>query len=171
MLVIAAIAVIPFKLSAQTATTADANIFTPISLVKDADLHFGAMTSPTSASTCELTTAGARTPGTGVTLITSSSYPVSAATFTVTGALNATYAITLSTSTITVSDGALHSMTIDNLKVLSANVVGDQTASYNGKLGTGAGTDVIKIGGTLNLIANQTAAAYTGTFNVSVAYN
>lgn len=171
MLVFAAIALLPTKLFAQTSTTADATLFLPISLNKTAELHFGAMTSPTSAATCVLSTAGARTAGAAITLINSTSYPVSAATFTVSGALNATYDITLSTATISVSDGASHSMNIDNLKVLSANVVGDQTTGYNGKLGTGAGTDIFTIGGTLNVGANQPAGTYTATFNVSVAYN
>lgn len=171
VLVVAVIAAIPAKLFAQTSTTADARLFEPISLTKTAELHFGAMTSPTSAATCTVSTANARTADAAITLINSTSFPVSAAAFLVSGALNATYAITLSTATITVSDGASHTMDIDNLKVLSTNVVGDQTAGYNGKLGTGGGTDTFTIGGTLNVGANQTAAAYTATFDVSVAYN
>jgi len=171
LVVFVVIAVIPMQLFAQTSTTADARLFEPISLNKTADLHFGAMTSPTSDATCVLSTAGTRTAAAAITLINSTSYPVSPATFTVTGALNATYAITLSTATITVTDGSGHSMDIDNLKVLSANVVGDQAAGYNGKLGTGGGTDIFKIGGTLHVNANQTAASYSATFDVSVAYN
>lgn len=171
VVIFAVFAVIPTQLFAQTSTTADARLFEPITLNKTAELHFGAMTSPTSDATCVLSTTGARTVGAAITLINSTSFPVSAATFSVSGALNATYAITISTATITVSDGAGHSMDIDNLLVKSANVVGDQAAGYNGKLGTGGGTDIFSIGGTLHVNANQTAAAYSATFDVSVAYN
>jgi hypothetical protein len=44
------------------------------------------------------------------------------------------------------------------------------TPSATGTLSSG-GTQTLYVGGTLNAAANQVQGIYTGTFNVTVAYN
>ena len=147
-------------------TTAGAKIVAPISITETSSLNFGTMAVLAStAGTCVLSTQGVRSATGGVNL--SAQAPVSAnAAYNVGGAISTTYAITLP-STITVTDGSSHNMTIDNLLARTAS------AGANGLTGTLSvtGTDSFTIGGTLNVTAAQVAAVYSGTFNVTVAYN
>ncbi|MFZ4740022.1 MAG: DUF4402 domain-containing protein [Bacteroidales bacterium] len=147
-------------------TTAGAKIVAPISITETSPLNFGTMAVLAStAGTCVLSTQGVRTATGGVNL--SAQTPIAAnAAYNVSGAISTTYAITLPSS-ITVTDGASHNMTIDNLLARTTS------AAANGLTGTlsGTGTDSFTIGGTLNVAAAQVAAVYSGTFNVTVAYN
>ena len=147
-------------------TTAGAKIVAPITISETSALNFGTMAVLAStAGTCVLSTQGVRTATGGVNL--SAQTPIAAnAAYTVGGAINTTYAITLPSS-ITVSDLSTHTMTINNLLARTAS------AGANGLTGTlsGTGTDSFTIGGTLNVAAAQVAAVYSGTFNVTVAYN
>jgi hypothetical protein len=80
------------------------------------------------------------------------------ALFTVTGAAAATYAITLPTSESLTGPG--DPMTLDTFT--------------SDPVGTGlltAGTQTLKVGGTLHVGINQTTGDYTTSFNVTVAYN
>ena len=169
MLVIAAIAVIPFKLNAQTAVGADVTLFTPISLTKDVDMNFGLMAQPSTAQTCVLSTTNTRTASGGLTLIPGST--AKAAQLTASGNASVGYDITLPAS-ITVNDaGNANSMLIDELTVKSGyNSGADQTATYKGVL-SGSGSDIFYIGGKLHIGANQVSGNYHASFNVSVAYN
>lgn len=128
-----------------------------ITLAKLTDLSFGdVFTSPT-AGTVILTPAGVRSATGGVTL--GSLSPSGAATFTVTGGASTTYAITLPTS-ITLSIPG------DTLTVSPVT----STPSLTGFLDA-SGNQTLAVGGTLNVAANQADGNYTGTFNVTVAYN
>ncbi|NVN93912.1 MAG: DUF4402 domain-containing protein [Bacteroidetes bacterium] len=147
-------------------TTAGAKIVAPITITETSSLNFGTMAVLAStAGTCVLSTQGVRTATGGVNL--SAQTPIAAnAAYTVGGAISTTYAITLPSS-ITVSDLSTHTMTINSLLARTAS------AGTNGLTGTlsGTGTDSFTIGGTLNVAAAQVAAVYSGTFNVTVAYN
>jgi hypothetical protein len=87
------------------------------------------------------------------------------AAYNVSGAVNTTYGITLP-STITVTSGGAN-MTINSLLARTAS------AGTNGLTGTlsTSGTDNFTVGGTLNVAAGQATGIYTGTFDVTVAYN
>ncbi len=152
---------------ANVNTTAGAKIVAPITIAKTSDLQFGTMAVLAGLpGTCILSTQGARTATGGVNL--SAQTPTTAnAAYTVGGAINTTYAITLP-STITVTNGtAAQDMTINALLSRTAS------AGADGLTGTlnGSGADSFTIGGTLNVAAGQPAAVYSGTFNVTVAYN
>src|ERR1700760_1886480 len=99
---------------ATATASASANIITPISIAKTADMSFGNVAvSATLSGTAVLAPAGTRTTGGGggVTLPATTG-AVSAASFTVSGAAGYTYAITLPSS-CTISDASSHSMTVN----------------------------------------------------------
>jgi hypothetical protein len=164
--VIVVFAALPNRIMAQAtqSTSAAGKIIAPVTLTKNTDLHFGTMSVLTAtAGTCVLSTAGVRSATGGVNL--SASAPVSStASYTVGGSASTTYAITLPAS-ITVT--AVTTMTIDNLLAHTAS------AGADGLTGTlsGGGADTFTVGGTLNVAAAQASGLYTGTFNVTVAYN
>jgi len=167
MFVLAAIALLPTTMFAQTPTDAAANIIAPISLSKTADLHFGTMSvSATVAGTCVLYTSGDRDKGGGVVLSPAAPTPSNAA-YSVSGQANASFAITLPGS-FTVTDAvSSQTMPVDNL---TARVGGAGADGTTGSL-SAAGTATFTVGGTLHVAAGQTAGLYEGFFDVSVAYN
>jgi uncharacterized protein DUF4402 len=98
-----------------------------------------------------------RTPGGGASL--GSGAAVTAAAFTVSGQGSATYAITLPASA-TVTSGA-NTMTVNGF---TSNPAGTGTLS-------GAGSQNLLVGATLNVGASQATGTYSGTFDVTVTYN
>jgi len=81
-----------------------------------------------------------------------------AAKFTVGGETAKTYAITIPSTDQTISDGTN-----------TLNITGFTCS--NGATGTIGTNDVFYVGGTLAVPTTAVAASYTGTFNVTVAYN
>lgn len=146
-------------------TAAAARIVTPISITETSSLHFGTMAISAGApGTCVLSTQGARTQTGGVNLSVQAPTASNAA-YNVSGAVNTTYGITLP-ATITVTTGTAN-MTISSLLARTAS------AAANGLTGTlsASGTDNFTVGGTLSVAAGQSTGVYTGTFDVTVAYN
>ena len=157
VLVFAACASIRVAIAATATANVSAAIVPAISIAKDTDMNFADVIAGASSGTVVLSTAGARSATGGVTL--GNSAGVAAAGFTVTGDPSATYSISLPGST-TLSSGA-NSMTVNTF-----------TSSPNGT-GTlgGGGTQTLAVGATLQVGANQAQAVYTGSFDVTVAYN
>jgi hypothetical protein len=146
-------------------TAAAAKIVTPLSITETSSLHFGTMAILAGTpGTCVLSTQGTRTQTGGVNLSVQAPTASNAA-YNVSGAVNTTYGITLP-STITVTSGGAN-MTINSLLARTAS------AGTNGLTGTlsTSGTDNFTVGGTLNVAAGQATGIYTGTFDVTVAYN
>jgi hypothetical protein len=148
-----------------TATTAGAEIASPITLKQDSVLEFGAMIVSATDGTCVLDPEDTgRTATGGVTLITSGATP-NAAGYTVGGTASRNYAITLPT-TITVKNG-VNDMTINSI---NSYVTSKTAFSTTGTLASNA-QDTFKVGGTLYVDASQAAGVYAGTFQVTVNYN
>lgn len=152
--------------SAGQAATASANataeIEMPIALsqvtldvVSQGDLVFGKIVAGSQSSTVRIAGDDTRTLDAGDATLLESVY--GAAVFLASGMPNASYVITLPSST-TISSGE-HSMTVDSF-----------TKAYDGPLDA-SGQNQFTVGGTLHLDAAQPAGTYTGTFNVSVAYD
>ena len=146
---------------ASSSASASATIITPITMVKGTDMNFGNIATNGAVGTVTLAPAGGRTFTGGVTLPVTTPGTVTPATFTISGSAGFTYAITLPSTGITIANGA-NNMTVNNFT---------STPSATGTL-TG-GSEVIKIGSTLNIAASQAAGAYTtaSNFNVTVSYN
>ena len=142
--------------AATVSANATASIVANISIAKVNDLQFGNIVAGVGATTVSLSTAGVRA-GDGNAVLGGT---VTAASFTVSGDGTSTYAITIpTTATLTRAAGA-ETMTV--------------TGFNSNPTGTGiltAGTQTLLLGATLNVGAGQVAGIYSGTFDVSVAYN
>ena len=157
------------KVNAQATenTAAAAKIVTPIAITETSPLHFGTMAVLAgNGGTCVLSTEGIRSQTAGVNL-SAQTPTASNAAYDVSGAVSTTYAITLPASITVNGSGAGVQMIINNLLARTAS------AGANGLIGTlsEVGTDNFTVGGTLNVDAGQEADVYTGTFDVTVAYN
>src|SRR3954454_14946068 len=143
----------------QATANGTATVMTPIAISKTADLRFGKFSALT-GGTVVIATSGARN-ATGAVVL-SSTDAGGAAAFSVSGDANATYAITLpGSATITHTVDATKTM---DISPFTSNPSGTGTLS-------GAGSQVVNVGGTLTVGSAQTTGSYTGTFDVSVEYN
>lgn len=143
---------------ATAASSAAARIITPIALTNSTGLNFGNIAASDVLGTVTIAPAGGRTSTGGVTPSAIGAF--TNAIFGASGEFNATYAITLPAST-TVSDGGSNSMTINGF---TSDPSGTGTLS-------GIGSQTINVGATLNVNASQASGNYTGTYNVTIAYN
>ncbi len=142
---------------ATTSANAGATIITAIGISKTADLDFGDVVAGATLGTVVITPAGARSATGGVTL--GNTGATTAAGFTVTGDPNATYAITLPSSCVISYNS--DNMTIDTFT---------STPSGTGTL-SGGGSQTLAVGATLHVAATQANGVYSGSFDVTVAYN
>lgn len=130
-----------------------------ISLSNTQALAFGTFVAGSGGSVV-IAPSGARSASGGLVLVSSNAG--AAAQFSVAGDPNFTYAITLpSNGTVTLSDGAGNSMNVSNFT---------SSPSLTGQL-SGAGSQQLSVGATLNVGNNQPTGAYSGSFIVTVNYN
>lgn len=151
--------------SATDTATANAEIIQAITLVYDAanPLEFGLIAQPAAADTVTVTAAAAptRTAANDGTILLAGT-TITAAKFDMTGDPNRTFAVTLpADGTVTISNGA----TTMPVNGFSASCTGAGCAL------DGAGTFTLYVGGSLGVSASQATGAYTGTFDVTAAYN
>lgn len=151
--------------STQT-TNSSVTVFRPITLTKNTDLSFGTVVRPSTGSgTVTISNAdGARAAVGGVALLnTGPNATASRATYSVAGEGGQTYAITVPANFTMTRTGGSETITL----TLSSSSTG---GALSGALGA-AGAASFGVGGSIP-VANTTASgAYTGTFNVVVAYN
>ena len=147
--------------TATDAAAAFATIIAPITITKSADLNFGDVIDGT--GTVTLDTAGARTSDYQA-FAGSQIGTVSAASFAITGQGTYTYAITVPTTDVTLTAVGEATMIVNAFVASSSDGLG-----LTGTLSSG--TDNVIVGATLNVIAGQEIGLYTGTFDVTVAYN
>lgn len=140
----------------QVAAVTQASAQTPISMVSNASLNFGAIHSGAAGGSVTVTPAGHRRATGGVTL--ASAALVSAASFTVTGDPHALYSIVLPSS-VSVGQGS-RSMSLVNFV---SNPSGVGTLNSRGE-------QVLNVGATLQVPPGQ-ATTPTLTFHVTVTYN
>jgi len=163
MLAIAMIAFFANDAMAQTETTdAGAKILAAMTITESADMHFGTMTVPSTIAEVDLAVGGSVTIASGTLTLLAQAPTSHAAAYDITGDANATYAITLPTNgSVTITEGATPMPVIDFV------------CSYGALTSTldGSGDDNFTVGATLQLANAQPAGVYTGTFDVSVAYN
>jgi hypothetical protein len=150
-------------------TSVGVTILIPLSISETFPMHFGTIgVLEESGGTVVLTTEGVRSATDGVTLSALAPF-ASPATYTVTGEPLYTYAITLpQTITVTNTDNTT-TMIIGTLVAKSTS--GTESNAATGTLIAGEGTETFTVGGTLTVAAAQLAGEYSGTFDVTVAYN
>ena len=145
-------------------TTAAAKIVSALTVSNTGGdgLHFGTMTIPTTDATVVVPPSGLRT-NTGTITLLAQSPTYHAAAYGVTGDGTATYAITLPTGTITITR-TLPSILTMTVGTFLSSKAGNVSALVGG-------SDSFTVGATLNLVSGQGAGLYSGTYDVSVAYN
>lgn len=151
--------------AADATANATATIQTGIAVAKDGtsltngDLAFGTLIPDGDGGTVVVNpTTGDRTP-TGVTGVTSTYGPAS---FNVTGSPSTAFTITLPSTATTISDSNSHTMSVNEWTCDDTDLAMSLTAQ---------GGATFKVGGTLTVSGNQADGTYSGTFNVTVAYN
>ena len=149
---------------AQVSATAQATatIIKPITISKTIDMNFGNVSVSSVGGTIILAPNSTRSITGGVTLPNFNVGTVTAASFKVTGANNYTYSITVP-STPTVVKHSTDQMSIDTF-ISDPSLIG--TIQSNGE-------QVINVGATLTVVANQPAGVYISDtpFTVTVNYN
>lgn len=135
----------------------------PISISKNTDMNFGTIAVSSSGGTVLLSASGSRTASGGV-ILPSFTGTVSTAQFTVSGQDNYSYTITLPTTYFTLYESGVGSASM----VVTAFT---STPSATGILL--GGTETVRVGATLNVVASQAAGSYTNAtgFEVIVNYN
>ena len=146
--------------SATASANANAAVIADITLTKTADMNFGDVIAGATLGTVVLTAAASPSRSvTGGTELGNSGV-VSSATFTVGGEGSSTYSITLPSTDVTITSG-VNTMTVNTF-----------TSSPSGTGALTAGSQTLYVGATLNVAASQASGSdYTGSFNVTVAYN
>ena len=153
-----AFSTISFGQSQSTASAdAGANIITPISISNTRGLDFGDIVSQTSPFTVTVSTAGVRSASDATAILDAVGEQ---AIFSVTGQESQSFKVTLP------ANGVVSIKSGENLM----NITG-----FNHNLGAtpaldGTGNATLNVGAVLNVGATQAAGEYTGTFNVTVAY-
>jgi len=150
-----------YAATAQSTTTGI--VVLPMTITKTMDLNFGKFMSGAAAAagTVVIATDDGQTVTGGVTTTAALGATAKAATFTVTGEPSSTYDLTYPAQTALTGPGA--PMTIGTFtSAVDVGTVGTFTA---------AGSQVLSVGATLAVGANQTAGTYAGTLDVEVNYN
>lgn len=171
---ICALASISFGTPADAETVTmptQAAIVTPLSLVKSGDMIFGNIAMPLAAGTVVLAPASTCTTTGGLVR----TGICQAASFSGKGSANQVVKVNLPNFPITISNGT-QTMSITNrtfdagtaLNYLSGNVNGNGAIRY--RIVPASGIFTFRLGGTLNVGANQHPGTYTGTFSVSLDY-
>lgn len=161
-----ALAALATPATAQTnaAATAQASttIIQALTISKTSDLNFGSIVRPSgTASTITVSSAGVRSVSGGTGALAGAA-GVSAAGFLIQGEGGQQFSITVPT-TFKMTSGT------DSLKVtLSSSTTG--TAMLSGSLGS-SGSLILGVGGYFKLTKTQATGAYTGSFQVTVAYD
>jgi hypothetical protein len=128
-----------------------------IDVTTQSNLGFGQIVATTTSGTVTVSPASSRTRSGGVVL--GNALGVSAASFAVSGEPNTGYSITLPSLCTLSASGS--SMTADAFT---------SSPGGSGNLGP-SGSQSVTLGATLHVSSGQAAAAYSGTYSVTVAYN
>jgi hypothetical protein len=154
--------------AASATSTTTGIVVVPLEITKGVDLNFGKFMSGTGAAagTVVVSTANVQSVTGGVTTTAGLGATAKAATFTITGAPSATYAITYPTQTVLTGGGGAD-MAIGTF----TNFVDAGTVLAGVGTLPPSGPQVLSVGATLTVGADQTAGTYSGTLEVAVNYN
>ncbi len=144
--------------TATATASATADIVIPLEISKDVDLVFGKIAAGPSAGSVIIATDGSRTGNGGVTLIAAGNVN-SAAQFSLIGYPEATFSIELP-ALITITNGGYQMNVTDFVSSLGNTSALDVN-----------GVSTLSVGATLNVDADQQPGLYTGSFDITVAYN
>lgn len=161
---------------AQAANTSSATasgsvtILRPLTVAKDTggDLQFGRIVQPRTGSGTVTIGSGADTVSASGGAVALSGISTSRAKFTISGEGGQAVGVTID-STFVLSNGT----TADDITVTTSNNLGatsTPTTTLSNALGS-AGSSALLVGGSFSVPSGASTGLYTGTLNVSVAYN
>lgn len=155
--------------SAISTALGNSKVIAPIAIRKTADIDFGNLAVSDQEGTVVLSPAGVRTQTGGVALVGAGSE--TAASFTVTGQDTFTYDITLPGSLTLIGDNAVDDGLNGNNVDASEMIVSDftSTPSTNGVLTEG--NQIVTVGATLIVNANQANTVYASEIGCDVTVN
>ncbi len=152
--------------NAQAATgtgAMSAIILTPIVVSGTQALHFGAMTEGGAGGTMIMDTAGARTPGGGVTSVAANTGQ--SGVISLSGSTGVNIQLSMAAATYTVDDaGAGVAMNVNGWNIRTNAGGATETVSM------AASPTTYPLGATLTVGAAQVAGTYTGTYTVNANY-
>jgi hypothetical protein len=131
----------------------------------DNDLSFGRIAIPDPASPAVVTVGPAGSVTGTTNAAETAGAPVAAAAFTVSGVGGQSYAVTFPRPSINLGAGA-NAPTVDTF----TSSLGGGAGQLSGQ-STGIGAQTFNVGAKLHLPANTAPGAYTGSFQVNIAYN
>jgi len=139
-------------------STAKAKVVKALAISETTALNFGGFlqTNTTLPGSVAINVSDAIT-CTNCTAFTPSGYTPKAGVFAVVGENSFSYTVSVPSSITLTRDGGSETMTAD----LSSSSAGALSA---------AGSDTVKVSGTLNFLANQVAGTYQGNYNITVQY-
>lgn len=140
-------------------TTGSTRILQAISLTKASDLQFGAIVRPSSGNSTVTVAAGSNSrtvDGTGVG-VNSTNFPVTRAAYSVSGEAGQTFSITVPSS-FTMSHATAPAITVNLTPEATSGTLTGGAASFG-------------VGGNFQISSTTATGDYSGTFNVTVAYN
>ncbi len=149
--------------TASDASAVGATIVLPITIANTASLEFGKVVPYGTVGTVTVANNGDRSSSDTKMIMATQTGTVSAASFDVDGEVDATYTITLPPGDVTLNGPSASTMTVNTFTSSVATTAGAGVLTL--------GAETFTVGAVLNVGATQTAGAYTGTFNVAVAYN
>lgn len=158
----AALMLSPFAANAQTAsTTASVNIENyALNITKTQDLNFGSVIpSAGIAGTMIVSPSGAPSTTGGVIYRLNSGY--AQAFYAVSGVPSASFSVAIAPTTVTLS-GPRGTLTVNDFALNQATPI---------VIDSSTGVAIFSLGATLHVNAGQLPGYYTGTFDVTVAYN
>lgn len=149
--------------SASASGDGSVTIFRPITVTKNSDLKFGTVVRPTSgAGTVTIDNTGARSFTGAVALLPSTT---GNAQFTVAGEGGQAFTLTVPPSFSIANQSGPGSLT-----VTTSQDVANGAQNLDSTLGNG-GVKVVKVGGEITVADTTDSGFYTGSFNVTAAYN
>lgn len=151
--------------SASTTGGGSITVIRPLTVTKNADLHFGSVVRPSTGSgTAVISAAGVRSVTGGVVGLSSGDTP-QAAQFTIDGEGGQSVSVTIP-ATFSIANGS------DTLTVTTSNNLSGSAAAQtlSNALGS-AGSLVFTVGGSVPVASTAPTGLYSGTFTVSAAYN
>lgn len=152
-----ACAAMPAAAQSTTPGTGRTVVLSPLSVVNTGDLDFGTLVRGASAGTATVNpSTGARTVSGGTIAAGGTPGP---ATFLATGVVNRLHIVALGPAP-TLSNGSGGSMAVSALMIDGPTI----------RLFGPGGVSTIRVGGVLNVAANQAEGDYSGTFAVTVIY-
>jgi hypothetical protein len=147
--------------AAQNSATRSASVLTTvtdgIALARTADLDFGSMVAGSSAGLVTVSSSGTRATTGGVSTVGGGFTPASFTVSIQQG--NPNYAIQLPVGSTNLNGSAGGSMVVDSF---------ESTPGGSGHVPPPIGFEVLTVGATLHVGANQVAGIYSGTFNITV---